>query len=137
MSPRSLFAAAALVSLAAAQPAVTLVGGADQAGTPLIQRQVVCQPSTPLCGPILALPANRCAGGTAVDPIRQVVWDTDGVQLVSVLSTVNGGTCRVVCAPMAVPGVPAGAFAPGSPSRRTAPARAPCGPSTRASACSG
>jgi hypothetical protein len=100
-------------ALAAAQPTFTLVGGADQAGIPLIQRQVVCQPATPLCQPILALPTARCAGGSAVDPIRQVVWDTDGPTLVSVLSTVNGGPCRVVCAPMPVPGLTVGALASG------------------------
>ncbi|HLU38661.1 MAG TPA: hypothetical protein VK081_04700 [Planctomycetota bacterium] len=103
----------ALASLAAAQPLTTLVGGADQGGTTAIQRQVVCRPASVLCSPVLGLPTQRFAGGTAVDPIRQVVWDTDGLRMVSVLSTVNGGACRIVCGPMPVPGLPAGAVATG------------------------
>jgi len=107
----SLFTSAVLASSLAAQP--TLVGGAVQGGIPLIQRQVQCQPSTPLCQPILAAPIAAAAGGSAVDPIRQVVWDTDGVRLVSVPSPLNGATCTTVCGPIAVPGVPASAFASG------------------------
>lgn len=107
----SLASAAALALSVTAQTS-TLVGGANFGGTPRIQRQSNCQ-ATALCGPILGLPPTPAAGGTAYDPIRQVVWDTDGVNLVSVTYLTTGGPCRIVCAPAPVPGLPAGAVATG------------------------
>jgi hypothetical protein len=108
-----LTAAASAVLSGATAAQVTLVGGATQGGIPIIQREVVCQPAAVLCTPILGLPPIPCAGGSAVDPIRQVVWDTDGPTLVSVSSLVTGSACRVQCMPMPVPGLPAGALATG------------------------
>lgn len=108
----SLFGAVALSASVAAQ-ASSLVGGANVAGNPTLLRQQNCQPAR-MCTPILALPTTPFAGGTAYDPIRQVVWDTDGLQIASVTYlSGSGGPCRVICAPQPVPGLPAGAVATG------------------------
>jgi hypothetical protein len=106
----SLAGAAALATSALAQ--TTLVGGAAAGGVPSIIRQRNCQQQI-VCQPILNLPAAPPAGGSAYDPIRQVIWDTDGMLLVSVSYLTTGGPCRVACAAAPVPGLPAGALASG------------------------
>jgi hypothetical protein len=108
----SVLGALALSAAAAAQ-ASSLIGGAVVSGAPTLLRQTNCQPAR-MCTPILALPTTRAGGGTAYDPIRQVVWDTDGLQIASVtyLSS-GGGPCRIVCPAQPVPGLPAGAVATG------------------------
>jgi hypothetical protein len=73
------------------QPSATgqrLVGGASfPAGGPQIAVQNFCAVPARLCGPVLAPPPTAFAGGTANDPGRQVIWDSDGPQITGVLAT--------------------------------------------------
>ncbi|MFO1076169.1 MAG: hypothetical protein U1E73_00420 [Planctomycetota bacterium] len=68
-----------------------------------------CQPinqcATPL-PPSAAFPPS--AGGTGWDPVRSGAWVTNGLLLCHV-----DDACNVNCAPIAIPGLPAGAFATG------------------------
>lgn len=114
LSSRLVLVVATLAAAASSQSLGNLVGGAIQSsGAPAIQRQTLCNPSIVHCGPILGAPPLPFAGGTAYDPIRQVVWDTDGPTLVGVSYTPSGGPCAITCPPMPVPGLAAGTVATG------------------------
>src|SRR5690606_25107659 len=111
LPPLSCLLAAALAGAHAS--AQSLIGGAHSPATgPILARQDLCTASERLCAPLLAPPPAPFAGGTAYDPTRQAVWNTDGVSLVG-LSALADSPCReVFCGPMAVP-VPVGALACG------------------------
>jgi hypothetical protein len=94
-----------------AQSPQALIGGANS-GTPFMQRQIYCNPATSLCSPILGVPANAYAGGTAYEPGRQIIWDTDGLRLTGV-RVLSNPPCRPLCTPIGVPGLPATGFATG------------------------
>jgi hypothetical protein len=113
ISTRVLAALAAVLvpTTIQAQSPQAIIGGAAS-GTPFLQRQVHCNPATSLCGPILSVPTNAWAGGTAYDPARQIIWDTDGVSLTGVRA-LSTPPCAVVCPSGPVPGLPATGFATG------------------------
>src|SRR5690606_18634492 len=81
LPPLSCLLAAALAGAHAS--AQSLIGGAHSPATgPILARQDLCTASERLCAPLLAPPPAPFAGGTAYDPTRQAVWNTDGVSLV-------------------------------------------------------
>ena len=96
-----------------AQSFGNLIGAAVDNGVPVLQQQTVCAPTSVACGPILAAPPTAFAGGAAYDPVRAVVYLSDGPSLVGVEPAVGGGACRVVCPPVPAPGLPAGAVVTG------------------------
>src|SRR5262249_49350588 len=100
----------ALCSLATAQLPSQVVGGAFNTSG-LIQRQNTACAASAVCSPVLGLPPTPWAGGTAFDPIRSVIWDTDGVNLVGMPA--QNTACVPVCGPMPVPGLTPGVFATG------------------------
>jgi len=106
-------ALAAVLPLGTSLPAQRLLGGAHAPATgPVLASQSLCLPSVRRCSPLLAPPATPFAGGTAYDPRRQVVWDTDGTQLGGWLLLVSAPCSTPHCRPGPAP-VPAGALATG------------------------
>jgi hypothetical protein len=80
-----------------------LVGGAvTPAGGPLVQAQPYCAPAVLVCAPVLGPIPVPFAGGTAYDPIHEVIWDTDGFMLVGLRAT-STAPCAVWCAPAPAP----------------------------------
>jgi hypothetical protein len=110
---RSVSAAAVVLALVAAPAAQRLIGGAHSPATgPILATQNVCAPSARLCGPLLAPPPLPAAGGTAYDPRRQVVWNTDGPTLAGVQRLASAPCSAFYCPPAPAP-LPAGALATG------------------------
>ncbi len=90
-----------------------LVGGAfSPAGGPLLATKTFCAASVRLCSPILAAPPTNFAGGTAYDPIHQVIWDTDGLRLIGILALAAVPCATPYCPAVALP-LPANALATG------------------------
>lgn len=114
MNPTSLTvlsASALLALLCSPATAQRMVGGAFSAAAgPILQAQPYCGPAVGLCRPVLGPPPTPWAGGTAYDPIHEVIWDTDGLNLVGIRA--NTTACVVFCPPAPAP-VPAGAVATG------------------------
>lgn len=117
-SPRDSFLAPLLTSAAlgalcvttpAQVPPVYLVGQATASG---VAQNVVLSPcSSPvtLCATGIAAPSGY-EGGTAYDPINQLVWNTNGSRLQATLATM-GFECDMSCdAPSPVPNVTGLAF---------------------------
>jgi hypothetical protein len=110
---RPAMLAAAILFSSAPSMAQRLIGGAHSPATgPLLASQNVCAPSARRCSPLLAPPAAAFAGGTAYDPRRQVVWNTDGTLLTGVL-LLSTTPCTTPHCPAAPAPVPAGALATG------------------------
>jgi hypothetical protein len=96
-----------------AQTPQALMGGAvSGSGVPFLQRQVYCNSAKSICSPILAVPPANFAGGTAYEPGREIIWDSDGVRLTGVRVD-SVPPCRPVCTPTVVPGLPASALVTG------------------------
>ena len=70
-----------------------LIGFTSGATTsPLIQRQVICRPSTRVCGSGLSS-ASNWAGGAAFNAIQSSVWHTQG----SRMAEIRVSDCRLLC----------------------------------------
>jgi hypothetical protein len=101
-----------LTLAAAAAPAQApsrLVGGASTTAGGILQRDpMTCTPAQ-MCGPLFGPLPQPFAGGTAYDPIRGVIWTTDGVSLIGMPA--QNAACVPVCGPIPVPGLAAGVVA--------------------------
>jgi len=87
-----------LPTTAAAQGAINLIGLTR--GTPTVnQRSLTCTPSPFCVVPGLTPPSPPWAGGSAWDPIHDVLWVSNGPQIAAAVP----GTCALYCAPQPAP----------------------------------